>query len=141
MVKSYGIGGCRRLETCLLNCLPKAGSLVICHFCLNKKVRADLPHSIPGKAVCSAATAAKLLQSCPTLHYPMDCSLPGSSVHGIFQARVLEWGATAFSAVCSRMPYSPATEEPVCFHCIQLLCASQTVVFGLPVSESPGMPV
>ena len=33
----------------------------------------------------------------PTLSDPMDCSLPGSSVHGIFQARVLEWGATAFS--------------------------------------------
>ena len=36
-------------------------------------------------------------QSCPTLRNPMDCSLPGSSVHGIFQARVLEWGAIAFS--------------------------------------------
>ena len=36
-------------------------------------------------------------QSCPTLSDPMDCSLPGSSVHGIFQARVLEWGAIAFS--------------------------------------------
>ena len=36
-------------------------------------------------------------QSCPTLSYPMDCSLPGSSVHGIFQARVLEWVAIAFS--------------------------------------------
>ena len=35
--------------------------------------------------------------SCPTLSNPMDCSLPGSSVHGIFQARVLEWGAIAFS--------------------------------------------
>ena len=35
--------------------------------------------------------------SCPTLWDPMDCSLPGSSVHGIFQARVLEWGAIAFS--------------------------------------------
>ena len=34
-------------------------------------------------------------QSCPTLHDPMDCSPPGSSVHGIFQARVLEWGAIA----------------------------------------------
>ena len=39
--------------------------------------------------------AAKSLQSCPTLCDPMDCSLPGSSVHGLFQARVLEWGATA----------------------------------------------
>ena len=36
-------------------------------------------------------------QSCPTLSDPMDCSLPGSSVHGIFQARVLEWDAIAFS--------------------------------------------
>ena len=38
-------------------------------------------------------------QSCPTLHYPLDCSLPGSSVHGILQARVLEWGAIAFSDI------------------------------------------
>ena len=36
-------------------------------------------------------------QSCPTLLDPMDCSLPGFSAHGIFRARVLEWGATAFS--------------------------------------------
>ena len=36
-------------------------------------------------------------QSCPTLRDPTDCSLPGSSVHGSFQARVLEWGAIAFS--------------------------------------------
>ena len=36
-------------------------------------------------------------QSGPTLSDPMDCSLPGSSIHGIFQARVLEWGAIAFS--------------------------------------------
>ena len=37
----------------------------------------------------------EVAQSCPTLSDPMDCSLPGSSVHGIFQARVLEWGAIA----------------------------------------------
>ena len=36
-------------------------------------------------------------ESVPTLSNPMDWSLPGSSVHGIFQARVLEWGAIAFS--------------------------------------------
>ena len=41
----------------------------------------------------------KSLSKCPTLHDPMDCSLPGSSVHGIFQARVLEWGAIAFSGL------------------------------------------
>ena len=40
---------------------------------------------------------SEVTQSCPTLCDPMDCSLPGSSVHGIFQARVLEWGAIAFS--------------------------------------------
>ena len=37
------------------------------------------------------------VKSLPTLSDPMDCSLPGSSVHGIFQAKVLEWGAIAFS--------------------------------------------
>ena len=40
---------------------------------------------------------SEVAQLCPTLRDPVDCSLPGSSVHGIFQARVLEWGATAFS--------------------------------------------
>ena len=40
---------------------------------------------------------SKVAQSCLSLHNPMDCSLPGSSIHGIFQARVLEWVAIAFS--------------------------------------------
>ena len=40
---------------------------------------------------------SEVAQSCPTGSDPMDCSLPGSSVHGIFQARVPEWGAIAFS--------------------------------------------
>ena len=44
-----------------------------------------------------SAAAAKSLQSCPTLCDPTDGSPPGSSIHGIFQARVLEWGAIAFS--------------------------------------------
>ena len=39
---------------------------------------------------------SEVTQSCPTLSDPMDCSLPGSSAHGIFQARVMEWGAIAF---------------------------------------------
>ena len=42
---------------------------------------------------------SEVAQSCPTLSDPMDCSPRGSSVHGIFQATVLEWGATAFSRV------------------------------------------
>ena len=40
---------------------------------------------------------SEVAQSCPIPRDPMDCSLPGSSVHGIFKARVLEWGAIAFS--------------------------------------------
>ena len=53
--------------------------------------------NVPPHAMKSAAAAAKSLQSCLTLRNPMDCSLPGSSVHGIFQAKVLEWGAITFS--------------------------------------------
>ena len=40
---------------------------------------------------------SEVVQLCPTLSDPMDCSLPSSSLHGIFQARVLEWGAIVFS--------------------------------------------
>ena len=43
------------------------------------------------------ANVVSVAQSCPTLGDPMDCSPPGSSVHGILQARILEWGANAFS--------------------------------------------
>ena len=39
----------------------------------------------------------EMAQSCPTLSDPMDCSLPGSSIHWIFQARILEWGTIAYS--------------------------------------------
>ena len=53
-----------------------------CHFLLQcRKVKSE----------------SEVAQSCPTLRDPMDCSPPGSSTHGIFQARVLEWGAIAFS--------------------------------------------
>ena len=43
------------------------------------------------------ANESEVAQSCPTLRDPMDCSPPGSSIHGTFQARVLEWVAIAFS--------------------------------------------
>ena len=45
---------------------------------------------------------------CPTLSDPMDCCPPGSSVHGIFQARVLEWGAIAFSEMKSKREQNKA---------------------------------
>ena len=62
---------------------PGKNTGVSCHFLLQcMKVKSE----------------SEVTQSCPTLSDPMDCSLPGSSIHGIFQARVLEWGAIAFSA-------------------------------------------
>ena len=61
---------------------------------------------------CSAAAAAKSLQSCPTLSDTMDCSPPGSSIHGIFQARVPEWGAIAFSYLLNYVQFF-ATLWPV----------------------------
>ena len=61
---------------------PGKNTAVGCHFLLQcRKVKSE----------------REVAQSCPTLSDPMDCSLPRSSVHGIFQARVLEWGAIAFS--------------------------------------------
>ena len=60
---------------------------------------------------------SEVTQSCPTLCDPMDCSLPGSSVHGIFQARVLEWGAIAFSGLghlLSTKLSRPCTRSALC---------------------------
>ena len=58
-----------------------------------------------------AAAAAKLLQSWPTLCDPVDGSPPGSSIHGIFQARVLEWAAIAFSDAVGIKTYKTFLRE------------------------------
>ena len=66
---------------------PGKNTGVGCHFLLQcKKVKSE----------------SEVTQSCPTLSDPMDCSLLGSSIHGIFQARVVEWIAIAFSEKYSR---------------------------------------
>ena len=94
----YYAAAAKSLQSCLTLCNPIDGSPsgsprpwdspgentgVGCHFLLPcRKVKSE----------------SEVAQSCPTLSDPVDCSLPGSSVHGIFQARVLEWGAIAFSA-------------------------------------------
>ena len=60
-------------------------------------------------------------QSCPTLFDPIDCRLLGSSVHGIFQARVLEWGAIAFSEeYWSGLLFpSPGAWDRACYFCLK----------------------
>ena len=54
---------------------------------------------------------SEVAQSSPTLRNPMDCSLPGSSIHGIFQARVLEWGVIAFSLYAEYIMRNARLEE------------------------------
>ena len=81
---SDSVGSHRRQPTrlCCPWDSPGKNTGVGCHFLLQcMKVKSE----------------SEVAQSCPTLSNPMDCSLLGSSVHGIFQARVLEWGAIAFS--------------------------------------------
>ena len=61
---------------------------------------------------------SEVTQTCPTLSSPTDCSLPGSSVHGIFQARILEWGAIAFSESMTSMyqlPENQRTTSMICY--------------------------
>ena len=65
--------------------------------------------------------------SCPTLSDPMDCSLPGSSIHGIFQARVLEWGAIAFKNKGTKTKQKDSkTKERNCWFCCLLLSTQIT---------------
>ena len=76
-------------------------------------IRLPCPWDSPGKNTgvgchfllqcMKVKSESEVAQSCPTLSDPRDCSLPGSSIHGIFRATVLEWGAIAFS---QQMNYS-----------------------------------
>ena len=63
---------------------------------------------------------SEVAQSCPTPSDRMDCSPPGSSVHGIFQARVLEWGAIAFSEhillISCKIEQKNAPKSQITFH-------------------------
>ena len=75
---------------------PRTCSLLTClMICFSRSVVHPSPHTYT--SVKSAAAAAKLLQSCPTLWDPIDGSPPGSPVPGILQARTLEWVAISFS--------------------------------------------
>ena len=100
-----------------LFCKRFTSSLLLSHFSrvqlgatrvqLWKPTRPRHPWDSPGKNTgvgchfllqcMKVKSESDIAQSCPTLSDPMDCRLPGSSIHGIFQARVLEWVAIAFS--------------------------------------------
>ena len=77
---------------------------------------------------------SEVAQSCPTLSDPMDCSLPGSSIHGIFQARVLEWGAIAFSdeLIVFSNKYQP---RPLLWPLPSLFLSSPCLLISSPISS------
>ena len=95
--KEMAAATAKSLQLCLTLCEPIDSS----------PARFPRPWDSPGKNTgmgcyfllqcMKVKSESEVAQVCPTLRDPMDCSLPGSSVHGIFQARVLEWGAIAFS--------------------------------------------
>ena len=109
---------------------PGKNTGVGCHFLLQcMKVKSE--------------SESEIAQSCLTLSNPMDCSPPGSSVHGIFQARVLEWGAIAFSVLFvqfilnissqSTFPSGSVPEKALAPH-------SSTLAWKIPWTEEPGRP-
>ena len=81
---------------------------------------------------------SEVTRSCPTLRDPMECSLPGSSVPGILQARVLEWGAIAFSASCSKKGLLSSCGAQAC-HCGGFSwCGAPALGIGLQQLQLPG---
>ena len=83
--------------------VPEHKKVVMClwkKICVFSKLSSGMSYSAMSIGLMlrnqSYASKQAIAQSCPTLRNPMDCSLPGFSVHGIFQARVLEWVAISF---------------------------------------------
>ena len=74
---------------------------------------------------------SEVVQSCPTLRDPMDCSLPGSSVHGIFQARILEWVAIELDSILKSrdvtLPTKVCLVKAMVFPVVMYGCESWTI--------------
>ena len=105
------------MENLLLLLLLSRFSLVrLCAIPQTAAHQAPRPWDSPGKNTgvgchfllqcMKVKSESEVAQLCPTLSDPVDCSLLGSSVHGIFQARVLEWGAIVFSDIILYTPFS-----------------------------------
>ena len=80
---------------------------------------------------------SEVAQSCLTPHDPMDCSLPGSSIHGIFQARVLEWGAIAFSG-CLELESNCFKAQNLCYKEVTEMLSGFPGSQGLPKRKTCG---
>ena len=102
---------------------PSKNSGVGCHFLLQcMKVKSE----------------SEVAQSCPTCSDPMDCSPPGSSIRGIFQARVLEWGAIAFSVLRLWPPkYTSEPSTPAVPHLSISFLPELPSITSQPVSPFP----
>ena len=96
---------------------PGKNTGVGCHFLLQcRKVKSE----------------NEVTQLCPTLHDPMDCSLPGSSIHGIFQARVLEWGCHCLLCTNKCAVFSKNHNEVAVTHlCLTLCDPMDYIVHGI----------
>ena len=135
--------GLRKTKKNRLSCLPTKSKDVIVQFSSvtsavsdsvrphrRQPTRLRHPWDPPGKNTgvgfhfllqcMKVKSESEVAQSCPTLSSRMDCSLPGSSVHGICQARVLEWGAIALSKRCHKRcikklnKYVASAMAPIC---------------------------
>ena len=121
------VGPCRLsvLHIVLLICCWEVASVVSDYVRPQRgqPTRLPCPRDSPGKSTgvgchfllqcMKVKTESEVAQSCPTLCDPMDCSPPCSSAHGIFQARVLEWGAIAFSSANPKCPILPPCPSPL----------------------------
>ena len=96
------------------------------------KVWSNYSHGVGMFLVCSL-WISEVAQSCPTLCHPMDCSLPGFFIHGIFQTRVLEWVSISFSRGSSR--HKDRTQVSCiagrCFTTTWATCTGQILLFHM----------
>ena len=94
------------------------------------------PYRTTGITIALTAAAARSLQSCSTPSDPMDCSPPGSSVHGIFQAGVLEWGAIAFSIALTKRTFFRAVIKSVITEEMSKDDTDKAIARALPVEKN-----
>ena len=114
--------------------LMYVSKLTKCLDCIVQCVAITTPFKVElcmGTCVCVCARAHSVAQSCLTLSDPMDCSLPGSSVHGILQARILEWVTISSSRESSWV------RDQICISCIS--CFGRWILYYHATWETPNL--